>query len=221
MASIVSTSYNLRYFNFPGLAETIRLLLCSIGAQWTEEHPEWPEKKGEQPFGHLPVLVEKDSGGQVLFTLSESLVIERYLLRKHSLVPSDPELAARQEQLRDQLYDAMVAMSYAMHAGGESAHIVVRRCTEILENLGQVHGKALRDNGSNGHLFGDKTTYPDLALYAFIRHIRAESAKEESAEIAAHFDSEAAPEFKKLVAVVEADPALQSYFEIQEKIGKS
>ncbi|KAJ1949836.1 hypothetical protein EC988_004610 [Linderina pennispora] len=209
MASIVSTSYNLRYFNFPGLAETIRLLLCSIGAQWIEEHPEWPEKKGEQPFGHLPVLVEKDSGGQVLFTLSESLVIERYLLRKHSLIPSNPELAARQEQLRDQLYDAM------------SAHIVVRRCTEILESLGQVHGKVLRDNGSNGHLFGDKTTYPDLALYAFIRHIRAESAKEGPAEIAAHFDSEAAPEFKKLVAAVEADPALQSYFEIREKIGKN
>ncbi|KAJ1928943.1 hypothetical protein EC988_010141, partial [Linderina pennispora] len=188
---------------------TIRLLLDFVGAEWTEEHPEWPAKKAEQPFGHLPVLVEKNSDGEVVFILSESLVIERYLLRKYNLMPSDPALAARQEQLRDQLYDTYVAMGYAMHSDGDFKQMLVRRRDEMLESLTRVHSKALQDNGGNGHFFGDKTTYPDLAFYAFVIHIRAESAKDGSAELAAHFNLETVPEFGKLVAAIEADPALQ------------
>ncbi|KAJ1939200.1 transferase activity protein, partial [Linderina macrospora] len=114
-----TNSYVLRYFPTHGVTETIRLLLDFVGAKWVEEHPEWPAKKAEQPFGHLPVLVEKNADGQVAFILSESLVIERYILRKHGLMPADPELAARQEQLRDQLYDTHVAMGYAHHSDGE------------------------------------------------------------------------------------------------------
>ncbi|KAJ1926803.1 hypothetical protein FBU59_007283 [Linderina macrospora] len=103
-------------------------------------------------------------------------------------------------------------MGYAHHSDGEFKKLAVSRRNEMLESVHRVHGKALRDNGSNGHLFGNKTTYADLALYAFVQHFRAESAKDESAVLTAHFDLEVVPEFEKLVSAVEADPALKEYF---------
>ncbi|KAJ2796234.1 hypothetical protein H4R20_005597, partial [Coemansia guatemalensis] len=104
MTSVENPSYTLRYFNFIGLAETSRLLLTAGKANWTEVHPEWPEEKENQPFGRLPVLVEKRADGSEL-VLSESPTIERYLARTFGFLPTDPGQSAIQEQIRDQQSD--------------------------------------------------------------------------------------------------------------------
>ncbi|KAJ1956631.1 hypothetical protein GGI12_005259, partial [Dipsacomyces acuminosporus] len=85
-------SYTLRYFNTAGISETIRLLLTAANASWTEEHPEWPQAKDQQPFGRLPVLVETSAEGKVDMVLSESKVIERYLARTYGFLPTDLKL---------------------------------------------------------------------------------------------------------------------------------
>ncbi|KAJ2626662.1 hypothetical protein H4R22_004730, partial [Coemansia sp. RSA 1290] len=54
-----SPRYTLRYFDRIGVAEGSRILLTAAGVEWKEEHPEWPQEKPNQPFGRMPVLVEK------------------------------------------------------------------------------------------------------------------------------------------------------------------
>ncbi|KAJ1952477.1 hypothetical protein GGI12_006234, partial [Dipsacomyces acuminosporus] len=98
-------SYVLRYFDIQGCCETIRLLLTAAKVKWTEEHPDWPLEKANQPYGLLPVLLRKDASGEVDLTISESQVIERYVARKYGLLPSDPEQAAIQEEIRDKYMD--------------------------------------------------------------------------------------------------------------------
>ncbi|KAJ2687083.1 hypothetical protein H4R19_006660, partial [Coemansia spiralis] len=56
---MASPSFVLRYFDLAGRAEASRLLLTAANVEWTDEHPEWPAEKANQPFGVLPVLVEK------------------------------------------------------------------------------------------------------------------------------------------------------------------
>ncbi|KAJ2535196.1 hypothetical protein EV175_006945, partial [Coemansia sp. RSA 1933] len=65
----MSPSYTLRYFDAPGLAETIRVMLILSKSEWTEEHPEWPQAKASQPLGRLPVLVEQNADGSPDFVL--------------------------------------------------------------------------------------------------------------------------------------------------------
>ncbi|KAJ2331957.1 hypothetical protein GGH91_006287, partial [Coemansia sp. RSA 2671] len=96
-----TSSFTLRYFNTAGLAETIRLLLTAANVDWTEEHPEWPAEKSNQPFGRLPVLIQKSDDGEADFVISESVTIERYLARTYGFLPADPRKAALQEQIRD------------------------------------------------------------------------------------------------------------------------
>ncbi|KAI8321837.1 hypothetical protein GQ54DRAFT_304504 [Martensiomyces pterosporus] len=114
-------SYVIRYFDTLGLAETSRYLLTAAKVNWTEENPEWPQEKPNQPFGRLPVLVETSPEGGEPFILSESLTIERYLARKYGFLPVDDlKASARQEQIRDQETDVGVAFFTQSNAVGDA-----------------------------------------------------------------------------------------------------
>ncbi|KAJ2820530.1 hypothetical protein GGI24_004459, partial [Coemansia furcata] len=98
-ADNTTPSFIFRYFNTIGFGETSRLLLTAAKVDWTEEHPEWPQEKPNQPFGRLPVLIERCTDGSPDLVLSESATIERYLARTYGFLPMDPRQAALQEQL--------------------------------------------------------------------------------------------------------------------------
>ncbi|ORX71214.1 hypothetical protein DL89DRAFT_266233 [Linderina pennispora] len=212
-----TSSYILRYFDLPGLAETSRTLLNFVGAQWAEEHPEWPATKGKQPFGRLPVLVEKDASGNVIFELSESVAVERYILRTFGLLPTDAKAAARQEQLRDQFTDILLSIVY--YDGAEDADKAKRKenAVALIKTAVSAYSKLLRENGSNGHFIGSNTTYVDIAFYNLVSFIRANS-KENDDGFASLLSVENAPEFEKVIAAVEADSALQSHFATRQKM---
>ncbi|KAJ1956663.1 hypothetical protein EC988_001227 [Linderina pennispora] len=212
-----SSSYILRYFGVPGLAENIRTLLNFVGAQWVEEHPEWPAAKSEQPFGRLPVLIEKDASGNVIFELTESVVIERYILRTYDLLPTDAKAAARQEQLRDQFTDILLSVVFYTGAEGERKAQLKEKTITLIETAVKVYSKLLRENGSNGHFIGGNTTYVDIAFYNMISYIRANN-KEKGDGFASYLTVENVPEFEKVIAAVEAEPALQSHFATRQKM---
>ncbi|KAI8321835.1 hypothetical protein GQ54DRAFT_171401 [Martensiomyces pterosporus] len=211
-------SYVFRYFGSQGIGETIRLLLTAAKVDWVEERTEWPQEKDNQPFKHLPVLLEKNSKDDIEFILSESQVIERYIARKFGLVPSDLQLASRQEQLRDQLAEVwLIHIEYCKATGPRKEALVEKYETEA-RTLVEVHSRILRENGSNGHYIGDAISYIDLAAYAFFKFFRHEGSRALEKQLNL-FAPDNAPEFSRLVEAVEAEPALEPYFAAERETG--
>ncbi|ORX71213.1 hypothetical protein DL89DRAFT_266232 [Linderina pennispora] len=211
MAATDSNTYILRYFDIVGIAETARLMLILSGANWIEENPEWPAAKDQQPMRRLPVLIEKNPAGEVVLELTESHVIERYLARKFGFISAEPAAAARHEQLRDQMVDIQFSPVYAIESEGAAREYFLNKYSSLSECLIKFHTKVLQANGSNGHYFGDKTSYVDLALYAFVSFLRT-LAEDKGMQFAEVFDPENVPEFAKVVDTVRAEPALQDHF---------
>ncbi|KAI9504796.1 hypothetical protein GGI25_006500 [Coemansia spiralis] len=205
MSASATPSYVFRYFNTPGFGETTRLLLTIANVDWVEENPEWPQEKPNQPFGRLPVLVEKSNDGSSDFVLSESGTIERYIARKYNIIPSNPKEASRQEQLRDQMVDIIIAVSGASK-GDEGAKA---KFNELSAKMKEVMAKSLKDNGNNGHFTGDKLTYIDIFVYSNFKSI-LNFSKQLAPEFADTFNGMITPEVEKLISTVNAEPRLQA-----------
>ncbi|KAJ2863270.1 hypothetical protein GGH94_003713 [Coemansia aciculifera] len=210
--------YVLRYFDIQGLCETLRLLLTASGVDWTEEHPEWPKEKTNQPMGHLPVLVVSNTDGKPELVLSETLVIERYIAREYGLLPADNLAAARQEQLRDQLHDVGSTHIEYMHSTGERSAELVTKFEQDATCLVSMHVAALRHNGNNGHYFGDALSYVDLAAYAFFKFFSNAGPRSLKSKIGL-LDYTRIPEVSKLMAAVEASSLLEPYFTAEKVNG--
>ncbi|KAJ1949991.1 hypothetical protein EC988_004554 [Linderina pennispora] len=217
MSTQDSLSYTLRYFDVQGLCETTRLILDLKGIEWTEEHPEWPMAKADQPVGRMPVLLEKNSDGEVVFELTESMVIERYLAHKYGLLPTDLQASARQEQLRDQFKDIWTTSIVYHLADDEDRKAKLKeKYDELATYVVKFHSKALQENGNSGHYVGDSISYIDIALYAFLKFIRTQS-KAKNDDFSSYYEPDKVPEFAKVVAAVEAEPALERYFAQETK----
>ncbi|KAJ1988097.1 hypothetical protein GGI25_005487 [Coemansia spiralis] len=203
MSTSTAPSYVFKYFALSGLGETSRLLLTMANVEWIEENPEWPQEKSSQPFGRLPVLIEKNPDGD--FVLSESGTIERYLARKYKLIPEDLKEAARQEQLRDQMCD--VITNYFIAKTGEKE--AKTRHDELIKKLKEVLANALKNNGSNGRFLGDKLTYIDLYIYSFFKFLIPHT-KTDAPQLADDFVGLITPDVAKLIATVREEPRLQA-----------
>ncbi|KAI8319276.1 hypothetical protein GQ54DRAFT_299455 [Martensiomyces pterosporus] len=207
-------SYTLRYFPIKARAETCRALLSYSGAPWKNENPEWPAEKPNQPFGKLPVLIEtrKDDSE---FVLTDSIAIERYIVAKYNLsAGGDAETIARQDELRNQIkdiYELVVLYKFGHEAARPS---VMEKFTVLSKAMVNLHEDFLKKNGSNGHYFGNKTTYVDIALYANLVALR-EVGTELMAGAAEPFSEENAPLINKVLKTVGADPAMASYVATQ------
>ncbi|KAJ2158338.1 hypothetical protein GGF46_003839 [Coemansia sp. RSA 552] len=168
----MSPSYVLRYFPFLGLAEGARMLLTAANAEWTEENPEWPAEKEKQPFGRLPVLIEKSKDGSPDFIISESPNIERYIARKYGLLPTDLKQVALQEQLRFQMTDVFLSVIALMLAKGEEDKKDKRaKFDELVDRLVKEQTRILKENGNTGRLFGSSLSYADITNYATYKNL--------------------------------------------------
>ncbi|KAJ2371059.1 hypothetical protein IW150_004776 [Coemansia sp. RSA 2607] len=211
MSSMSNTrSYIIRYFNSTGLAEVSRMMLSAAGMECVLEIPEWPQEKPNQPFGRLPVLIEKNSDGEVEMVLSESGTIERYLARTYGFMPTEPKQDFYQEQFCDQTRDVVIAFYDRLKVKPEILEETVKKFEGLLELYYSVHSEHLRKNGNNGHYFGDKLTYADMAAYNFFRHMYLHAIKHDKTVRSLVLDK-ITPEFVKLIKTVENDPALKTY----------
>ncbi|KAJ2779830.1 hypothetical protein H4R18_003791 [Coemansia javaensis] len=214
-------TYVLRYFPIIGRGEPARILLAAAGVEWAEEHPDWPQAKADQPFGHLPVLIEKTEGRPDL-VVSESGAIERFLARTYGLVPADPRQAVVQEQLRDLLADATNAFFEHVVADKEGAGAALQQKKrdeyEALLDMAIAHQTALlRQNGDTGRMFGAELSYADIAAYAFFKSQLTFCASLRP-DLPARLRPRLTPEIARLVAAVEADPKIASYMSASESL---
>ncbi|KAJ1662710.1 hypothetical protein IW140_006230 [Coemansia sp. RSA 1813] len=209
-----SSSYVIRYFGVPGLAEASRLMLLASNSSWTEETPEWPQEKPNQPFGRLPVLVEKRADGGPDFVLCESGTIERYLARTFGFFPSDPKKAALQEQLHDQMADVTTAYSQIRNNASDSAK---EKFNELLVKLKEILPKALENNGSSISPQSNGLTYIDMCVYSFFKHMIIFTLKFTPEYIDNILDA-VTPEVTKLISIVIAEPSLQSRVADDKKV---
>ncbi|KAJ1801346.1 hypothetical protein LPJ59_000346 [Coemansia sp. RSA 2399] len=207
-------SYTLRYFDIPGFAETSRLMLLASNSNWTEEHPEWPQEKPNQPFGRLPVLIEKHTDGSPDFILCESGTIERYLARSLGFFPSDPKKAALQEQLRDQMADIFVAY---FQLGTNPSDSAKEKFNALLAKLKEVLPSALANNGSSISPQSNGLTYTDLGVYSFFKAIIVITRTHAPEYIDLILDV-VTPEVTKVISNVIAEPSLQSRVVDDKKI---
>ncbi|KAJ2395587.1 hypothetical protein GGI05_001515, partial [Coemansia sp. RSA 2603] len=169
MTNLNTSSFILRYFDFIGLGEASRILLTVAQVNWTEENPEWPKEKENQPFGRLPVLIEKSANGDADFVLTESPAIERYIGRLSGLLPADPKQAARQEQLREQQIDITTCFFGQLVKDEEMKERATKKFNDLLFRMFKMHSEILRANGNNGHYFGNELTFIDITSYAFVK----------------------------------------------------
>ncbi|KAJ2873627.1 hypothetical protein GGH93_003066 [Coemansia aciculifera] len=204
------TSYIFRYFNTIGYGETTRLLLTAAKVEWTEEHPEWPQEKPNQPFGRLPVLIEQSDDGSPDLVLSESTTIERYLARTYGFLPMDPRQAALQEQFRDRQNDVLLTFREYMSVPDSAKEGVYAKFEDLLDRVISAHTELLRENGNTGYSFGSTLSYTDMALYTFMKLFFIQIVQYSEA-MPRLFKAKLTPELAKLATTVEADPLLVTY----------
>ncbi|KAJ2797397.1 hypothetical protein H4R20_005198 [Coemansia guatemalensis] len=211
MFNDIGRSYVLRYFKGIGLGESIRMMLTVAGVKWIEENPKWPEEKPKQPFGYLPVLIEKNTDGRSDFVICESGCIERYLARTYGFLPADLQQAALQEQVRDQMSDMQKAfVSHIYAESSEDIQASLRSFNEILDMVIAVQTKLLKANGNTGRLFGTSLSYADIAIYAVYKNLMIGWAKKKP-DIVDIVKPKLTPEVIKLICTVEADPRLSRH----------
>ncbi|KAJ2083068.1 hypothetical protein H4R24_001107 [Coemansia sp. RSA 988] len=208
MATTNTPSYTLRYFEAIGLGESIRLLLTAANVEWTEEHPEWPQEKPNQPFGRLPVLIEKSADGSPDFVICESGNIERYLARTYGFLPTDLKKAALQEQVRDIMSDVGTAFAgYIRAISEEDKKARFEAFGEILDKYIAIQTKTIQSNGNTGRLFGDNLSYADIVTYSLFKNMGIGFVKFK-ADILDIVKPKLTPEIIKLISTVETDPKL-------------
>ncbi|PIA19661.1 hypothetical protein COEREDRAFT_78968 [Coemansia reversa NRRL 1564] len=201
-------SYILRYFDIIGNGESIRLLLTAANVEWTEEHPEWPQEKPNQPFGRLPVLVEKSTDGSPDFVICESGNIERYLARTYGLLAANLRKSALQEQLRDQITDVNTAfVGFFRAISEEDKKARLEAFWELLDKFIAVYSKHIQDNGNTGYLFGNSLSFADITTYVLFKNVFIEFAKFKT-DIADYAKPKLTPEIVKLISTVEAEPSI-------------
>ncbi|KAI9500408.1 hypothetical protein GGI25_003127 [Coemansia spiralis] len=205
-------SYILRYFPIIARAEPAKALLTLAGVKWEFESPSWPSAKSEQPVGKLPVLIEISDNGSKLFVLSESLAIEEYLATKYGLYykSQNPRLVAQQHELRSQMNELIEIVALVKYGCPDTGALLLPEFREHGQVVIKFHERALKKNGSNGHYFGNKTTYVDVAVFAVVHSLRNCFAKILDSDIDI-FSTESAPEINRLMRTVAEDPALATY----------
>ncbi|KAJ2887792.1 transferase activity protein, partial [Coemansia aciculifera] len=183
------------------------------GAKWVLETPQWPQEKVNQPVGKLPVLVETNKDG-TRFVLSDSLAIEQYLVCKHNLcVPEqDRQLVARQTELRNQLNDLFQLTQLIVHVTEPSTRTMfVQKFMTMAKDVVTYHEKCIKENGSNGHYFGNKTTYVDLAWVGTMHAIRVNLKS--MPEMLEPFNKKNAPQMNTILVTLEKEPKLAEYMD--------
>ncbi|KAJ1645544.1 hypothetical protein J3B02_000016 [Coemansia erecta] len=209
------STFTLRYHAPPARVETIEAIFCYAGVDWKLEVPEWPEEQASQPAGKLPVLVETTAGGNT-FVLGEIMAIEAYQANIFGLYcSSKPEMMARQVELRIQLNNLYELMAMYKMGNDTERKVVLPKFISTADAIVRYHEKVLEANGSNGHYFGDRTTYIDIILVAFFCAFNCVAAVMPQAnEI---FSLSKAPLMNKVFKTVSEDAKLSKFIATFDK----
>ncbi|PFH60260.1 hypothetical protein XA68_11247 [Ophiocordyceps unilateralis] len=212
LPSMKECNYILRYFPLRWRAEGARFLLLATGAPFIYETPTWPSSQSDQPLSQLPVLVEKSADKETAdFIISDSVAIEHYLAaRAGLLVDSGLRDSARELQLRAQMEDLNVRLSQYIYGHEAGRDMAAEKFIRIANSFVDYHEELLARNGSNGHYFGNKTTYADISVFLLLTIMRRphEVSLPGREEL---FSRERAPGINRVYRAVRDDPLAAPY----------
>ncbi|KAF9901342.1 hypothetical protein BX616_002289, partial [Lobosporangium transversale] len=170
----------------------------------------WPAGKKDTPFGVLPVLTHIKANGKRL-VVPEVPTITRYLARLFGLTGSTLE----DEVIVDACFQSAVdnilstMMSEIFMKPDPKAKETVDTALEKLAPFFDGFEGYLVQNGSNGYLLGEKTTYAEFPWYDWIQYLMTEYSEQMK-----DFISETVrPATYKLYQRFQSNPRIQAYIE--------
>ncbi|GBP40660.1 Glutathione S-transferase [Eumeta japonica] len=156
----------LHYFDFNGLAESVRYLLHYGKTKFEDvryDYNSWPVKEVKEalPFGQLPLYEEGNK------KLNQSLAIARYVAYQVKLLPSDPWEQAVLDAIVFNIYDFWGRVLAYIKEQDQVKKATLKK--EILEEsvvyFFSRFEQALKDN--NGY-FGGKLSWADFILLGIV-----------------------------------------------------
>ncbi|GAX85945.1 hypothetical protein CEUSTIGMA_g13361.t1 [Chlamydomonas eustigma] len=162
----MAPALKLWYFDIPGKAETIRILLNYGGIpfeDFTFKFEAWPEYKSKMPFGQVPVL---EIDGK---PLAQSAAIERYAAKLAGLIPDDVFAAAKVDEAHALITEIQDVLAPTYAIKDPEAKIKARQ-EAAAGPLKEKFAKLVSLLTAAGGLFltGDAPTYADIALFKFM-----------------------------------------------------
>ncbi|CAK4071653.1 unnamed protein product [Aphanomyces euteiches] len=207
----MTPSIILRYFDIPGRAEIVRLLLHYAGIPFTDRripHKLFPYVKShlDLPFGSLPTL---EVDGQ---TFGQTLAIARYAATLAKLYPTDDfALACQVDSVAEKINDMMVAIFCVIYMFDKSPTAVSRKKIisirrMVYANLKRMEAAANSASTSSEASFFGERTWIDLYLFDLVVNVLLRFYD----KLKISFDRY--PKLRAIVFSIAAAPELASYF---------
>jgi glutathione S-transferase len=194
LATATATSFQLKYFDIKGVAETSRILFA-IGQ---EKYDDARYKIDPATFKSTEFLAAKEAGdlkmnlyrAPVLVTpegatIGQSKAIERYLARRFKLMGKTPEdeavIDCIAEHCRD-VKDAARQKGFSMFTRNKTDEEKAEARkewfeTDMPEMLGKIE-QAVKETGSSGYAFGATMSYADVTIWALLRDCLAADSED-------------------------------------------
>mmetsp|Transcript_9774 Transcript_9774/g.11134 ORF Transcript_9774/g.11134 Transcript_9774/m.11134 type:complete len:212 (+) Transcript_9774:167-802(+) len=162
------SKYAVVYFDFPFWRAEVPRMCFFIGGvefedrRWSFE--EFGQKKGELPFGQLPVLYVGDK------VVAQSGGIVRFAAKKAGLYSDDDYKAAKIDEVIDYATDITNALSPTMREKDEAKKMEMRKEfaeVKIPKYFSALEG-LLKANGNTKYFVGDSLTAADLVIWRLI-----------------------------------------------------
>lgn len=160
----MAPTIRLHYFELPGRAELTRIILAYGGIAYENvviDRTTWPTVKTTMPFGQVPVL---EVDGKML---AQSSAIDRYAAQLAGLLPSDPWLAAKADELVAFLQEIgdVFRPSFSIKDPEEKLKARAELCAgPVKEKLSKL-SSLLEANGGE-YFVGNSLSYADLAVFS-------------------------------------------------------
>jgi len=157
-------TYKMYYFDGRGAAEVSRLLFAQAGVSFEDaRQKDWPARKGEMPYGQMPVL---ELDGE---KFAESHAIERYLARSFNLYGSgSPIDAFRIDMVCEGLIDISTGygnIRYRAKDEEKKDKFAAFFKDDVSKWLGFLTTALKKNNGGKGFFVGDAVSLADIHTY--------------------------------------------------------
>jgi len=200
----------LYYFNFPGRAELIRLILHYNDINFEDKRitfDEWKDFKQAHkelfPFGQMPVL---EWNGKIY---AQSQAIAKFLAQKFGQYPTDPETQFEVDQIRELINNDIYEdwfRQFVLDEEKRKGYADDFFNTRFPEKLSYIND-LIKKTGNNGYIVGNSLTLADFTLWnlaeGFLSH---PNWKEKSVPVFEKF-----PELQEYLKKRDEDPKWQAY----------
>jgi glutathione S-transferase len=152
----------LSYFDFPGSrGEECRLAFVLAGVDFEDDRiksADWPDRKAQMPFGHVPILTLGDKA-----PLPECNAILRYIARTYGLELTDPWEQAHCDALMEVAEDMRATIWRALRSGVTEEEKKAARL-ELAQGELSAWAQAMEERILGPFAFGEKPTILDIKL---------------------------------------------------------